>query len=454
MLYVADTFNHRVQCFYLPHFQVRLVLGKRGCCGYVSGSGHGEFDRPKDVVADGRGNFYVLDYGNERIQKFDRLGRFMRVVGAGGEHRLQRPEGIAVDKEDSLYVIDSGSSTVEKFGADGEWRGTPVRWPADIPEQFRDAGRPTEPSAVAVGEDGTIYVAESGSGAGSSIHRFAQTLDPARRYLGRFGGYEGGCFKLSFDGAGRLYGSCGPAGELLLFGGEGRFGETGTYYSKVFDSTIEECTWHRLALDIEPAEKSTLELRFRASDDAFSIGQADELRLPWRPLFKTPYGPVAVEDALFPKEAVGRYLQLMFVFTGDGFHTHKVGEARLYFQRISYLRYLPGTYQEDEDGRYFLERFLSIFESVSYGIEQEIAGAARYFDPAAVDGEFLDWLGTWLAVLRDANWPEAKRREFLKRAFRLYQIRGTTNGLRQMIELFTEAGRSSSSITGCGRRWC
>ena len=128
----------------------------------------------------------------------------------------------------------------------------------------------------------------------------------------------------------------------------------------------------------------------------------------------------------------------MFVFTGDGFHTHKVGEARLYFQRISYLRYLPGTYQEDEDGRYFLERFLSIFESVSYGIEQEIAGAARYFDPAAVDGEFLDWLGTWLAVLRDANWPEAKRREFLKRAFRLYQIRGTTSGLRQMIELFTE----------------
>ena len=433
-LYVADTFNHRVQCFYLPHFQVRMVLGKGGCCGYVSGSGRGEFDRPKDVVTDRRGSLYVLDYGNERIQKFDRLGKFLRFVG---RHRLQKPESIAVDKEGSLYVVDSGTATVEKFDAEGGWQGTVVRWPEDIPEQFRDEERPTQPSAVAVGEDGTVYVAESGEGAGSRVHRFAQTLDPARRYLGRFGSYEGGCFKLVAGGEGRLYGSCGPRGEALLFGGEGRFAGQGTYYSKVFDSTIEECVWHRLALEVEAAEKSALELRFRASDDPFTTGQVDERLLPWRPLFKTPHGATAVEDALFPKEAVGRYLQLMFVFNGDGFYTHRVGAARIYFQRISYLRYLPGTYQEDEGGRYFLERFLSLFETVSYGIEQEIAGAARYFDPAAVDGEFLDWLGTWLAVLRDGNWPEEKRREFLKRAFRLYQIRGTTRGLRQMLELFT-----------------
>lgn len=441
VLYVADTFNHRVQCFYLPHFQVRFVLGKEGCCGHVSGGGRGEFDRPKDVVTDRRGNLYVLDYGNARVQKFDRLGRFLGVVGARGGHRPRSPESIAVDKEGSLYVLDSGTATVEKFGADGEWRGTAVRWPGDIPEQFRDPRRPARPSAVAVGEDGTVYVAEGGAGAGSHIHRFAQTLDPARRYLGRFGDYEGGCFKLVADAGGRLYGSCGPGGEVLLFGGGGRFGEKGTYYSKVFDSTIEECAWHRLALDVEPAEKSALELRFRASDEAFAVGEEDEQRLPWRHLFKTPHGAVGVEDALFPKEAVGRYLQLMFVFTGDGLHAHKVKEARLYSQRTSYLRYLPGTYQEDEDGRYFLERFLSIFESVNYGVEQEIAGVARYFDPAAVDAEFLDWLGTWLAALRDANWPEPKRREFLKRAFRLYQIRGTADGLRQMVELFSE-GRS------------
>ena len=66
-----------------------------------------------------------------------------------------------------------------------------------------------------------------------------------------------------------------------------------------------------------------------------------------------------------------------------------------------------------------------------------IAGVAKYFDPQAVNSEFLDWLGTWIAVLRDYNWPEEKRREFLKRAYRLYKVRGTVRGLKEMVELFT-----------------
>jgi phage tail-like protein len=443
-LYVADTFNHRVQGFYLPQFQLRLVLGKAGHCSYESGDGQGEFNQPKDIVTDSRENLYVLDYGNKRIQKFNRSGKFLRFIGMVGEHALQQPESIAIDNKDFIYVIDSGTSTVEKFNANGEWQSTPVEWPADIPEQFRDPDHPTQPSAIAVDANGIIYVGEKGAGDQLTIHLFDQsiqqfdrTLYPARRYLGHFGRYSGGCFKLILDKEGRLYASRGPEGGVLLFAGDGLFGEQGTYYSKVFDSTIESCEWHRLALDVQPAEKSTLELFFRASDNPFDRGEAEGIFLRWQPLFSTPHGAVAVEDALFPK-AVGRYLQLRFVFTGDGFHTHKVRQAQIYFQRLSYLRYLPSTYQEDEEGRYFLERFLSIFESMSLEVEQEIAGVAKYFDPDVVSGEFLDWLGTWLAVLRDYNWPEAKRRELLERAFYLYKLRGTMQGLRQMIELFTE----------------
>jgi phage tail-like protein len=435
-LYVADTFNHRVQGFFFPQFQLRLVLGKQGQCGPVSDSGQGEFDQPKEVVTDSKENLYVLDYGNRRIQKFDGFGKFLRFIGTGGQHALQKPESIALDKEDFIYVIDSATATVERFNADGEWQNTPVKWPDDIPEQFRDPKRPTQPSALAIDEDGIIYVAESGQDNGLRIHLFDQQLDPARRYLGSIGNYSGGCFKLVLDREGRLYASCGPEGEVLLFSGAGQFAEEGAYYSKVFDSTIEACEWHRLALDIEPAEKSTLALFFRVSDNPFDRRAQEGNLLQWQYLFSTPYRSVAVEDALFCN-AVGRYLQLKFVFAGDGLHTHKVKQAQLYFQRLSYLRYLPAAYQED-DGKEFLERFLSIFESVSYEIEQEIAGVAKYFDAQAIDDEFVDWLGTWLAVLRDNNWLVERRREFLQKAFHLYKIRGTVSGLRQMIELFTE----------------
>jgi phage tail-like protein len=440
-LYVADPFNHRVQGFYLPEFQLRMMLGKRGLCGHESGSGKGEFNRPKDIITDSRENLYVLDYGNKRIQKFDKSGRFLRFIGAGGEHALQSPESIAVDKEDFIYVVDSMKATVERFDSKGERQDTPVEWEKDIPPQFRHAGRPTQPSAVAVGEDGVIYVGEKDAGedkgGGLTIHRFAQRLESTRRYLGHFGEYAGGCFKIVAGRDGRLYAGCGSAGGVLLFGGEGQFEREGTYYSKVFDSTITSCEWHRLDLDIEPAEKSALESFFRVSDTQFDRGEKEGILMPWLPLFSAPSGSVAVEDALF-KNAVGRYLQLKLVLTGDGFHTHKVKQSRVYFERNSYLRYLPATYQEDEAGRDFLERFLSIFESMSLEIEQEIEGVSRYFDPQAVNGEFLEWLGAWLAVLRDNNWPEEKRRELLRRAFQLYAMRGTTRGLRELVELFTE----------------
>jgi phage tail-like protein len=130
-------------------------------------------------------------------------------------------------------------------------------------------------------------------------------------------------------------------------------------------------------------------------------------------------------------------MQLKFELFGDGNNTHKVKDARIYFERLSYLRYLPATYQEDAAGRDFLERFLSIFESVSFEIEREIDAVSQYFDSEAVTGEFLDWLGTWIAVLRDYNWPEEKRREFLQKAFQLYKLRGAARGLQEMVELFS-----------------
>lgn len=421
-LYVADPFNHRVQSFYIPEFQIRLVLGKQGLSGPESGSGEGEFNHPKDVITDSKGNLYVLDYGNERIQKFDRFGRFLQFFGNTGEHALKKPESLAIDK-DNIYVLDSAQATVEKFNLKGEWLETAVR--------FGELSPPIEPSAIAVDANKVIYVGEKGEGSDLSIHLFDQT----GRHLGRFGKYSGGCFKLVVDRMGRLYATCGPEGEVLLFAGGGQFEKEGVYCSKVFDSTIDECQWHRLALDILPAEKSTLVLLFRASDEKFDPNEK-ETALGWTQLFDTPHNSAAVNDALF-SNAVGRYLQLKLVFTGDGLHTHKVKQAQIYFQRISYLRYLPATYQEDAEGRDFLERFLSIFESVSSEIEQKIAGVSKYFDPEVVDSEFLDWLGTWMAVLRDYNWPESKRRELLKKAFQLYSSRGTTRGLQEMVELFT-----------------
>ncbi|MFV1981267.1 MAG: 6-bladed beta-propeller [Rhodothermia bacterium] len=60
---VADFYNHRVQ-----------VISREGEFLFSFGSkgtGDGQFDRPIDAAFDGEGNLYVVDFGNDRVQKFN-----------------------------------------------------------------------------------------------------------------------------------------------------------------------------------------------------------------------------------------------------------------------------------------------------------------------------------------------------------------------------------------------
>ena len=52
--------------------------------------------------------------------------------------------------------------------------------------------------------------------------------------------------------------------------------------------------------------------------------------------------------------------------------------------------------------------------------------------------DFLSWLGSWIGLILDRHWPEAKRRKFLKHAGRLYDLRGTREGLWRELLLFLD----------------
>ncbi len=84
-----------------------------------------------------------------------------------------------------------------------------------------------------------------------------------------------------------------------------------------------------------------------------------------------------------------------------------------------------------------LERFLAIFESIFYEIDFTIDHISRYFDASGAPAEFLSWLGSWLDVSMDEDWPEDKKRLFIRNAISLYKKRGTRECLEESIELFT-----------------
>lgn len=152
----------------------------------------------------------------------------------------------------------------------------------------------------------------------------------------------------------------------------------------------------------------------------------------------TPLGRPNPSDALV-EDANGRYLWVKLELVGTEDASPRVESFRAYLPRQSYLRYLPDLYQEDPAAAAFLERFLSLFESVNTDIEQAIAALTRYLDVDGVPAEYLGWLADWLALEADENWPTAARRQLLNDASTLYKQRGTRRGLKHVLERYLDA---------------
>jgi phage tail-like protein len=105
----------------------------------------------------------------------------------------------------------------------------------------------------------------------------------------------------------------------------------------------------------------------------------------------------------------------------------------------SYLDYLPAIYRQDP----FAGQFLLAFETVlsgtqgTPGLETVISTLSRYFDPKGTDKEFLPWLAGWVALSLRADWDVDTQRGFIKKIVPLYKLRGTPDGMAQMLTAYT-----------------
>ena len=82
--------------------------------GGLQVTGDGQFQSPIGISEDPSGNIYVVDFGNDRVQKFDSNGNFITKWGSTGtgDGQFQSPVGIDVNSKGVIYVTDSGNSRV------------------------------------------------------------------------------------------------------------------------------------------------------------------------------------------------------------------------------------------------------------------------------------------------------------------------------------------------------
>jgi len=144
----TDSQEHTVKIFDLQG----KMLGKIGKqIGDVAGS----FLFPTNIVVDTKGNVYVSDTLNSRVQMFDPEGKFVQAFGKRGNAfgMFDKPKGVAVDTFGNVHVVDSAWSNVQIFNSKAQvlmyfgGRGT-------VP------GLMQNPSAMAIDKDNKIYIAD------------------------------------------------------------------------------------------------------------------------------------------------------------------------------------------------------------------------------------------------------------------------------------------------------
>jgi len=82
------------------------------------GDGQFKFSRSSGIATDSVGNVYVADTYNNRVQVFDPDGTFLGKFGSVGvgAGNFQRPGGVAVNKaSDTLYVLETTGERVQAF---------------------------------------------------------------------------------------------------------------------------------------------------------------------------------------------------------------------------------------------------------------------------------------------------------------------------------------------------
>jgi sugar lactone lactonase YvrE len=114
-----------------PEGRVIMTLGRRPepadalaaalPVGPSANPGKYVFDRPTDIGWDLAGNIFVSDgYGNSRVVKYDKNGRFIATVGSKGSEpgQFNLPHTLAVDAKGNVYVGDRSNRRIQVFDDD------------------------------------------------------------------------------------------------------------------------------------------------------------------------------------------------------------------------------------------------------------------------------------------------------------------------------------------------
>ena len=382
--------------------------------------------QPVDVDFDGHGYVYVSDLANECIHRFSPRGTWK-----GCFPRLGPVTHMAIDCKDRIYarvegrsvirVIDIATETVCEMQAGetqenaDEAKGN-QKWPENIAEFFPCLPFPID-------RKGRLHLGSFCAGSRSDPSRCEDESD----------GMELGVFDLN--------GNPVSVSKTSL---QALFVNNGSLITRALDSELYRCVWHRVSLFGNIPQGTSLEVETWTSEVELPIAEVQTIFSQRQ--VTTSVMPHDVRNGMadvLVRSQAGRYLWIKLNFLGNGQATPSLSDIEVEFPRISLRRYLPAVFGEEPVSADFTDRFLGIVDTTLRSVETTLDNLARYFDPMSAPSErragkmdFLSWLALWVGISFDKQWPEDKRRRFLKQAGKLFSQRGTVEGLRKQLFIY------------------
>ena len=360
-------------------------------------------EEPVDVAISKSGIIFVADQAG-RIFRYSSLFRSLgSFVAQNGSELPERPKPIAVmvDSNESVLVADAHYPRLLRFSHDGD----PL---ADV-----------EISAVASGLDSTdISLSALQAAYGPRKPLFKATSD---------------CDCAPVDGPALLAKlhlkiRIAQLVRLRVFYSSGR------YICRRLDGGAPGIQWHKILIDAVIPEETTLTIETVTSD------QADLKPVHWDAARDSTAKLITFSEQI-PDQLIqskpGRYLWLRMILTSNGKATPSVRALRVFYPRNSPLELLPAHWQRNDESKHFLEHFLGLVEQFNTGIETTFENFIRSIHPDAATDELTDWLAALIDLAFDPSWSLKRRRALLTAAMELYQQRGTREGLRKYIEIYT-----------------
>jgi RHS repeat-associated protein len=182
------------------------------------GTGNGQFNKTAGIARDAKGNLWVVDYGNQRVEKFSQVGEYLFSFGSLGTKngQLYDPSGIAIDSEGHIWVADWGNGgRVQEFSEAGKYM-------TSFGKGGAGNGEFELPEAITFDSKGNIWVADCCDG---RIQEFSSKGKFIKK-IGTHGTAEGQIWSslgIAFDSADNLWVADFGNKRIEQFTEEGKF---------------------------------------------------------------------------------------------------------------------------------------------------------------------------------------------------------------------------------------